>query len=428
MGFVFLISCSEKETSIPKVITGDNVVYAESMTVTCNGYVENDGGSSVYARGICYKKGNGTPTIADKTESGGSGKGSFTCNLQLNEEGTYSYCAYATNANGTAYGDVRTFDISNGSTGEGSLPGVITGECNVDDMNMTVICNGYVESDGGSSVFSRGICYVSGNGTPTIANRTVPGGSGLGNFSCTLNIENSGLYSYCAYATNSSGTSYGEVKTFLIGTLDGSVSVTFGNDSWTDNGATLFGPSNYFPNWFDLIILGSPDVGVCINPCAVGRYTGQAISGSAEYYTYEGGGFWSFLTEYESNYEGEEMSIDDEDINVMVEAESGNTEWHAKSFTITVTKYDKVSRVASMTMEAVMYNCNNAFTPEGGNVGLNAAETRVLRVVANNVPFRDDDKIMHHKTPKEKEWAERNSARKRIMESRKNNIGHAREK
>lgn len=394
-GLLFLTSCSDKDTDIPTVITGDNVVYAESMTVTCNGFVEDDGGSSAYARGICYKKGNVTPTIADNIESGGSGKGIFSCNLQLSEAGTYSYCAYATNSNGIAYGAVRTFNISNGSIGEEGLPGVITGECNVNEATMTVTCNGYVENDGGASVYSRGICYLSGIGIPTIADDKVTGGSGLGNYSCTLNIDNEGYYSYCAYATNSSGTAYGEVKKFLIGTPMGSVSVTFDDVSWTDDDATLLGPGIYSPNWFQLITydpLGANRmIDVTIDECTVGTYTGHAISGS-----------------YNTDYEFFDTEYDiDGFFSVM--AQVGGIEWHAKSFTINVIKYDKVLKVGSITVDAVMYNCNNAFTSEGGNVGLNAAETKTLHLVASNVPFYEDKKKMVYTSFKEKVLAVKNS-------------------
>lgn len=400
---------AEEDATIPVVKTGVSTVYIESMTVSCSGYVENDGGSSVFARGICYLKGEGEPTIADKTESGGSGKGSFLCNIQLNEAGAYRYRAYATNSIGTAYGETKSFVISNGTSGETNLPTVITGNSSVDNDNMTASCNGYVENDGGASVYSRGICYVSGTGKPTIADRVVSGGNGLGNYSCTLNIESSGMYSYRAYATNSSGTSYGDVRTFSIVDYStppvGSASYSFGNNSWIDVGPYLIGPLNYsdyyFDSWFHLIsIIDSLDynymVSICIANCSVNTYCGHAVSGSG---TLDSSGEgWSFDTDYD--VEGF--------FSILIDDRGGGNdiEWHAKNFTIIITQYDKVAKLGSMAMEAVMYNCNNAFTPEGGNVGLEAAQTKFLRVVANQVPFTIEDDKMFFSLVQKKEQHE----------------------
>lgn len=120
---ITLLSCSNKG-KLPTVQTGQYTIYPETKTVQCEGYVETDGGDVVVERGICYNAGGGSPTVADHRVSAGSGKGSFTAVLTDISEGDYTYCAFATNAAGTAYGEPATFTMSpSGSSGGGDNPG-----------------------------------------------------------------------------------------------------------------------------------------------------------------------------------------------------------------------------------------------------------------------------------------------------------------
>jgi hypothetical protein len=96
----------------------------------------------------------------------------------------------------------------------GKLPTVVTGQATVNTTQKTVVCEGYVETAGEGAVIDRGICYVKGEGTPTLADRRVSGGDGIGSFECTLENIDAVDYNYCAYAVNSAGTAYGRVRSF----------------------------------------------------------------------------------------------------------------------------------------------------------------------------------------------------------------------
>ncbi|MBW7904169.1 MAG: DUF11 domain-containing protein [Phycisphaerae bacterium] len=92
----------------PTVVTGE-ISDVTATTAACGGNVTSDGGGAVTARGVCWSAG-GTPTIADSHTSDGDGSGAFTSALSgLSPETAYSVRAYATNAAGTAYGDVASF-------------------------------------------------------------------------------------------------------------------------------------------------------------------------------------------------------------------------------------------------------------------------------------------------------------------------------
>jgi hypothetical protein len=80
---------------------------------------------------------------------------------------------------------------------------------------VSATCGGNVTSDGGAPVTSRGVCWATTQ-NPTTANSISTDSSGTGSFTSTITglIENA-TYFVRAYATNSSGTSYGNEVSFI---------------------------------------------------------------------------------------------------------------------------------------------------------------------------------------------------------------------
>lgn len=79
------------------------------------GNVSSDGGASITARGVCYAT-TATPTLANSFTSDGTGTGTFTSTLNsLTAETLYYVRAYATNSQGTAYGEEYSFSTSGNS-------------------------------------------------------------------------------------------------------------------------------------------------------------------------------------------------------------------------------------------------------------------------------------------------------------------------
>jgi hypothetical protein len=79
---------------------------------------------------------------------------------------------------------------------------------------VSAALGGEVTSIGASNVTSRGICY-STTASPTVANNTVASGSGIGSFNLSIPGLNPATTYYArAYATNATGTSYGNQVTF----------------------------------------------------------------------------------------------------------------------------------------------------------------------------------------------------------------------
>ena len=78
----------------------------------------------------------------------------------------------------------------------------------------TAVSGGNIENTGASSIIARGVCW-STSINPTIADNYTTDGTGIGTFISTMtNLEPNTDYHVRAYATNSSGPSYGANMTF----------------------------------------------------------------------------------------------------------------------------------------------------------------------------------------------------------------------
>ena len=82
--------------------------------------------------------------------------------------------------------------------------------------NSAIFSNNSVEDEGSSPVTARGMCYTTSPTTPTLNNASyTTDGSGSGLYNTTISgLSANTIYYARAYATNASGTSYGEVIGF----------------------------------------------------------------------------------------------------------------------------------------------------------------------------------------------------------------------
>jgi uncharacterized protein (TIGR02145 family) len=118
------------------------------------------------------------------------------------------------------------------------LPKVATTQV-YDVTETSASCSGNVTYDGGAFITERGVCWNQG-GTPTIADSKAAGGEGSGAFIGTMEgLSPNTFYCARAYATNSAGTSYGEVMSFhtffeTVTDIDSNTyyTVVIGNREW----------------------------------------------------------------------------------------------------------------------------------------------------------------------------------------------------
>lgn len=195
----------------PTVTTAD-ITEITGTTATSGGNVSDDGGVDVTTRGVVWGETTG-PTLADKTgfTEDGTAMGAFTSSLtSLSPATTYYVKAYATNSQGTAYGEEKSFTTA-------GLPTVVTGD--VSDITYeSAVCAGEVTGDGGETVTARGVVWNnSGDPAPTLEDNegVTTEGSGVGTFSSSMSsLDYDTRYQVKAYATNSTGTVYGDIKYF----------------------------------------------------------------------------------------------------------------------------------------------------------------------------------------------------------------------
>ena len=91
------------------VVTTDSVKEITKVSATVYGNVAYTGGADVTEKGICWST-SANPTIADNTVADGTGTGLITGNITgLTAGTTYHARAYATNSEGTAYGEDMEF-------------------------------------------------------------------------------------------------------------------------------------------------------------------------------------------------------------------------------------------------------------------------------------------------------------------------------
>lgn len=198
------------------------------------GSIVSDGDSSlltVKERGLCWNT-YPSPTIENYKSSDGSGGGRFTSRMDsLKAFTTYYVRAYATNGNGTIYGDEVSFTTLNGIVGLTTQPAnhVTAYAANV---------MGTIANDGGAPVLQHGICWSKAAEPTTEDDKVLYSGK-----SDTITAYLDGLtpgtyYHVRTFAVNSVGTSYGNEVVFV--TRNGVMDLT----TKTASGTTAFATSS----------------------------------------------------------------------------------------------------------------------------------------------------------------------------------------
>lgn len=215
---------------MPVVITNEsgstiptNLIQTKSAIL--GGEVIDDGGSTINSKGLVYSDLESDPTLDNslKSESVSTDWLFTTYLMNLIDEKIYYYRAYAVNRNSVSYGDILTFVTLSASTIE--PPTVYTepvGETTTDSitLSVTVLDTGWVDGGSGeltsASITERGVCYLSGSGTP---DRNIDSyvkilydDGNPGTYEITIMSIPSGTYSIraYAYAGDISNIGYGE--------------------------------------------------------------------------------------------------------------------------------------------------------------------------------------------------------------------------
>jgi hypothetical protein len=189
-------------------VTTTAITNLTKTTASSGGNVTDEGGSAVTARGVCWSE-TINPSTADSKTSDGSGAGSFTSAITGLIANTYYYVrSYATNTDGTSYGDEVVFETLP------TTPTVSTTAISSITVRSAV-SGGNVTLQGGRDVTAKGVCW-STSASPSIADSKTNDGIGLGSYTSSITgLTVNTTYYVRAYATNIEGTSYGSQVSFI---------------------------------------------------------------------------------------------------------------------------------------------------------------------------------------------------------------------
>jgi hypothetical protein len=223
---------SENFVVVADLATND-VTDIRAVEAVSGGRFENDYGTPVTAKGVCWGT-DVNPLVGGSCTNDGEGFGEFTSRLtNLIPETSYYVRAYATNADSTIYGEQLEFTTRDG------LIELTTGAAS-SITAITATVGGQISGDGGADITVKGVVW-STDQSPTLQtnNGITTEGAGTGAFTSHitgLTLETT--YYVRAYATNDvSGTNYGNQVEFT--TTGNTPTVTTGVvSSITETGAT----------------------------------------------------------------------------------------------------------------------------------------------------------------------------------------------
>lgn len=200
------------KTRIASFKFANNPVVSTSAatSITCTGATLN---GSVNPNGLAtnyYFEWGATIAYGNTTSSVAAGSGSTSINVTapitgLTSGTTYHYRVVAVNADGTSSGSDMTFV---------PCAAIVTTTAATAITMTTATTGGTVVSDGGAAVTARGVCWgIAAN--PSIAGAHTTDASGMGVYTSSLTgLTANTTYHIRAYATNTTGTSYGSDLTF----------------------------------------------------------------------------------------------------------------------------------------------------------------------------------------------------------------------
>ena len=223
-------------TAEPTDITAISAISGGSVT-------SNDGSYFfVLEKGICWATHPNPIVINDFYTENGEGLDSFIVemsNLELNT--VYYVRAYFVTANGTFYGEEKSFTTRDG------IPTVITDSItNITRFKAT--CYGTVTDNGGLDVTTRGVCW-STNHNPTLSDNYTIDSLGLGSFSFDITrLYINTTYYVRTYVTNNYTTVYGNEMCFRtdvsVGSGNAPVGAINGLFSVSDSQQVYFSQGN----------------------------------------------------------------------------------------------------------------------------------------------------------------------------------------
>lgn len=111
---ILVMSCNTDDNTGLPIVTTNTVTDITYSTAKCGGNITSEGETAITTRGVCWST-EQHPTILDNNTKDEIGAGNFVSSINgLSANTTYYVRAYATNRNGTAYGNTMSFTTLQG--------------------------------------------------------------------------------------------------------------------------------------------------------------------------------------------------------------------------------------------------------------------------------------------------------------------------
>ena len=173
-GIALLNGCKKKPD--PPTLTTAAVTEITVSTATSGGNVTADGGAAVTAKGVCWGTATKPVITTGSKTTDGTGTGAFTSSLTgLTPNTMYYVRAYATNSEGTAYGNELSFTTSQ------IVVATLTTTAASAILSTTATSGGNISANGGGDITARGVCW-STSANPTTADNKTSDATGTGIF------------------------------------------------------------------------------------------------------------------------------------------------------------------------------------------------------------------------------------------------------
>lgn len=181
---------------------------ADSMktAATLNAWLLYDGNSAVSATGFKWGQ---QPDLGDAQDAAGSAtSGAFEAELTgLDIETKYYFTAYATNSEGTTYGDTLSFTTT-------TYPPVVLSDPATDLNHFAGTIHGKVTDDGGYAISATGIKWGLQADLSGAADTILTMAADSTFATALTGLEENTTYYFSAYATNAKGTNFGDTLSF----------------------------------------------------------------------------------------------------------------------------------------------------------------------------------------------------------------------
>jgi len=282
-GFIAIMQFCQKPAP-PSVTTG-SVSGVTTISAVSGGNVTNNGGEDVTARGVCWST-TSNPAITSSKTSDGTGNGVFNSSITgLTANMNYHVRAYATNSEGTAYGDELTFttiavtstvpgaptigtaiagnaqasvaftapasDGGSAITGYTATPGGLTGTGSASPITITGLTNGtaYTFTVTATNANGTGPASSASNSVTTSAPSTVPGAPTIGTatagnaqatvtFTAPVNNGGSAITGYTVTSSPGGFTGAGSASPITVTGLTSGTAYTFTVTATNANGTS----------------------------------------------------------------------------------------------------------------------------------------------------------------------------------------------